>query len=522
MADIAIIGTGYVGLTTGACFAHLGHTVVCADVVPEKVERLSRGEIPILEAGLEELVREGLNSGRLRFVVGAAEAAATTSEFAYLCVPTPQGADGSADLSYIEAAAHEIAPVLAARVDRRQQVDGAGRVDPPGRAGARSQRRLRGLEPRVPPRGLGGQRLPASRPRRDRQRRPGRRHPRGLALRRGPGAAHGHRPRLGRDHQVRQQRLPGHQALVRQRGRRALRGRRRRRQRRRARHGLRQAHRPRVPAARAGLGRQLLPEGRAGAPLHRPTRRATTSTCSAGVVAVNDAAVRPHRRRRSSAMAGGSIEGRTIGVWGLTFKANTDDLRQSPALHIVERLLAAGARVRGYDPSVKGPLAELPEPRGGHRSVRAPARAPTCWPCSPSGTSSSGSTSTRSPGVMAAPRIVDARNLLDRRRRQPPRVRVPGDRSALMARVVVTGGAGFLGSHLCDAFLERGDEVVALDNLSTGSVIEHRAPLRSAGLHLRRAGRQPVRLGARAGRRRAALRQPGLAGRLPRASRSRR
>ncbi len=112
MAEIAIIGTGYVGLTTGACFAHLGHTVVCADVVPDKVERLSRGEIPILEAGLAELVREGLDSGRLRFVLGAANAAGE-AEFAYLCVPTPQGADGSADLSYIESAAAEIAPVLA-------------------------------------------------------------------------------------------------------------------------------------------------------------------------------------------------------------------------------------------------------------------------------------------------------------------------------------------------------------------------------------------------------------------------
>ncbi len=112
MGDIAIIGTGYVGLTTGACFAHLGHNVICADVVPDKVERLQRGEIPILEAGLEDLVREGLQSGRLRFVLGAANAVAS-AEFAYLCVPTPQGEDGSADLSYIEAAASEISPLLA-------------------------------------------------------------------------------------------------------------------------------------------------------------------------------------------------------------------------------------------------------------------------------------------------------------------------------------------------------------------------------------------------------------------------
>ena len=111
MSRIAVIGTGYVGLTTGACFAHMGHHVICADVVPEKVERLSRGDVPILEAGLPELVREGIDGGRLSFVLGAAEAAATC-EFAYLCVPTPQSDDGSADLSHLQAAAAEIGPVL--------------------------------------------------------------------------------------------------------------------------------------------------------------------------------------------------------------------------------------------------------------------------------------------------------------------------------------------------------------------------------------------------------------------------
>lgn len=113
MSKIAVIGTGYVGLTTGACFSALGHDVVCADIDEDKVRRLQAGEIPILEAGLEEIVREGIDSGRLRFVVGAA-IAAEDCEFAYLCVPTPQGADGSADLSYIERAAHEIAPALPA------------------------------------------------------------------------------------------------------------------------------------------------------------------------------------------------------------------------------------------------------------------------------------------------------------------------------------------------------------------------------------------------------------------------
>jgi UDPglucose 6-dehydrogenase len=111
MSRIAVVGTGYVGLTTGACFAELGHDVLCADIVQEKVDRLKQGEIPIHEDGLEEIVRENMKAGRLDFVLGA-ENAVKGREFIYLCVPTPQGADGRADLSYVEAAAREIAPHL--------------------------------------------------------------------------------------------------------------------------------------------------------------------------------------------------------------------------------------------------------------------------------------------------------------------------------------------------------------------------------------------------------------------------
>ena len=108
---IAVVGTGYVGLTTGACFSKLGHDVICADIVPEKVDSLKRGEIPIHEAGLEEIVREGIDAGKLTFVLGA-ENAVANAEFVYLCVPTPQGADGSADLTYLQAAASEISAKL--------------------------------------------------------------------------------------------------------------------------------------------------------------------------------------------------------------------------------------------------------------------------------------------------------------------------------------------------------------------------------------------------------------------------
>src|SRR5258708_7456667 len=111
MSKVAIIGTGYVGLTTGAYLAHIGHHVTCADVDEAKVERLNRAEVPILEAGLDELVRSGLESNRLRFVLGSA-AAAPGAEFVFLCLPTPQGEDGSADLSFIEQAAADLGPLL--------------------------------------------------------------------------------------------------------------------------------------------------------------------------------------------------------------------------------------------------------------------------------------------------------------------------------------------------------------------------------------------------------------------------
>ncbi|HEX4983420.1 MAG TPA: UDP-glucose/GDP-mannose dehydrogenase family protein [Ilumatobacteraceae bacterium] len=109
--SIAIVGTGYVGLTTGACLAQLGHHVTCADIDADKIELLNRGEIPIVEEGLAKVVAAARAAGRLEFVLGAATAAAV-ADVVFLCVPTPQGEDGSADLSYIQAAATEIGPSL--------------------------------------------------------------------------------------------------------------------------------------------------------------------------------------------------------------------------------------------------------------------------------------------------------------------------------------------------------------------------------------------------------------------------
>ena len=117
---IAVIGAGYVGLTTGACLASLGHRVVCADVDAEKIARLRRGEVDILEPGLPELVAEGAASGRLSFVVGATAAVTRTgatraeeaAEIVFLCVPTPMGEGGAADLRAVRAVVDEVGALL--------------------------------------------------------------------------------------------------------------------------------------------------------------------------------------------------------------------------------------------------------------------------------------------------------------------------------------------------------------------------------------------------------------------------
>ncbi len=109
---IAMIGTGYVGLVSGACFAEFGPSVVCVDLDEKKVERLRRGEIPIYEPGLEDLVAKGIKSGRLAFTTDLAEAVAE-ADAVFIAVGTPsRRGDGHADLRFVEAAAAEIARAL--------------------------------------------------------------------------------------------------------------------------------------------------------------------------------------------------------------------------------------------------------------------------------------------------------------------------------------------------------------------------------------------------------------------------
>lgn len=108
---LTIIGSGYVGLTSGACFAEVGHHVVCVDNDPQKVETLLAGQIPIYEPGLEEMVKKNVAARRLRFTTSTEEGV-NHGEVLFIAVPTPPQPDGSVDLSFIEKVAREISQYL--------------------------------------------------------------------------------------------------------------------------------------------------------------------------------------------------------------------------------------------------------------------------------------------------------------------------------------------------------------------------------------------------------------------------
>ena len=112
MSVISVIGTGYVGLVTGTCLADMGNQVTCLDIVEEKIARLKQGILPIYEPGLEELVERNVHAGRLRFTTSYTEAL-DNSEFIFIAVNTPTGANqGGADMRYVESAARSIAQEL--------------------------------------------------------------------------------------------------------------------------------------------------------------------------------------------------------------------------------------------------------------------------------------------------------------------------------------------------------------------------------------------------------------------------
>jgi UDPglucose 6-dehydrogenase len=407
MAQIAVIGAGYVGLTTAACFSQLGHDVVCADIVEARVEALSRGEVPIVEAGLDALVKEGLEEGRLRFVVGA-ENAVADAEFAYLCVPTPQGDDGSADLSYIEAAARQVGPVLpseAVVVNKSTVPVGSTRV----------VERVLGRDDVVV----------VSNPE---------------FLREGSAVhdfLHPDRIVIGSDDQSAAVRVaslyigvtapiivtdPASAETIKYASNAFL----------ASKISFVNAIAAVCEAVGADvkdvvlgmgydkrIGHEFLKPGPGwgGSCFPKDSRALVHIAESAGysfdllsgVIAVNNDQF--HRVvAKVRTMVGGSLDGVRVAVWGLTFKARTDDTRESPALRIVGLLGDEGAEVRAYDPAIKGPIQGI-EPAADPYSVCDGADVLvvlTEWD------EFRWLDFDKVAGLMSAARVVDARNLLDK------------------------------------------------------------------------------------------------------------
>jgi len=350
---IAVIGAGYVGLTSAACLAHLGHDVVCADIDAERVARLAEGEVPILEEGLPSLVAEGLAARRLTFTVGAANAA-RDAEVVLLCVPTPQGDDGAADLSYVEDVSREIAPALrpgSVVVNKSTMPVGSTRIVQRilGESGAGLDKVTVASNPEFlregaavrdflhPDRIVIGCDDPAAAVRVSEMYR----SISAPVLVTDPASAemikYASNAFLatkisfinaianlceGVDADVREVSLGmGYDRRI----------------------GFEFLH----PGP--GYGGSCFPKDTA-ALVHMARHAGYDFDLLDGVRRVN---VEQHERMvsKTRAAVSGPFDAATVAVWGLTFKADTDDLRDSPALYIARRLLEEGASVQAYDPA---------------------------------------------------------------------------------------------------------------------------------------------------------------------------
>jgi len=430
---IAVIGVGYVGLPTAATLAHLGHRVTCGDADPAKVAMLQQGQVPIVEEHLEDLVREGQAAGNLSFVVGA-KAAIKGAEFVFLCVPTPQGDDGSADLSYVEAVAAEISPHLAAgTVIVNKSTVPVGSTLVVERVLGRSDVQVVSnpeflREGTAVPDSLHPERIVVGA---DDQ---------GAAARVGELFAGTQAPLLITDAATAETikyasnaflatKLSFVNAVA----------------------GLCEAVGADVRDVILGLGydrrigfEYLKPgPGWGGSCLPKDTRALVHIAEQAGydfsflkgAIATNEEQFERIVTKVRTAVAptlaagtgdgGGEFAGAVIAVWGLTFKAGTDDLRNSPAVEIALRVAEGGAEVRAYDPTVRVPEGALSVPVPGFDVVEGEG---TLLAYPDAYTACQGASAvvvltewdefrwldfTKVHDALAAPVFVDARNLLD-------------------------------------------------------------------------------------------------------------
>ena len=354
---ITVIGSGYVGLTTGACLSSLGHDVICVDIDADKIAKLRDGIIPIVELGLSELVKDGITSGRLSFAVGSAEAV-KNCEIAFLCVPTPQGEDGSADLSYIQMAAQDISPALpfeAIVVNKSTVPVGSTKV---------VERALGRPDVKV-----------VSNPE---------------FLREGSAVQDFLKPDrvvIGSDDQAAAMKVaslydglstrviitdPASAETIKYAANAFL--------------ATKLSFINAIAAICEGVGADINDvvvgmgsDKRIGESFLRPgpgwggscfpkDSRALIKIAQdadysfdllKGVITVNDEQFNRVVDKIVRA-AGGDIRKKTIAIWGLTFKAGTDDLRDSPSIQIIQRLIDKGAKIQGFDPTVKNLRTGMP------------------------------------------------------------------------------------------------------------------------------------------------------------------
>jgi UDPglucose 6-dehydrogenase len=403
---VAVIGAGYVGLTTGAFLAGLGHEVCCGDSVSEKVAMLSRGEIPIVEPRLDQLVRDGLASGRLTFVLGAS-AALAGREFIFLCLPTPERPDGSADISFITDVAMEIGPLISSgsiMINKSTVPVGSahlvaqalGRADVPVVSNPEFLREGSAVHDcQDPDRLVFGSDDEAAAMRVAR-------------LFEGVNtpimitSPHSAEAIKYASNAFLATRVSFVNAIA----------------------NLCEAVGADIDDVTQGMaydqriGPNVLQPGPGwgGSCLPKDTHALIRMGEDAGydfkllrsVVAVNEEQ-QDRVVTKIEVMAGGCLDGVTVAVWGLTFKAGTDDRRHSPAVAIVNRLGRAGARVRAYDPTVRQPLPGMEvclEPYEACQEASVLAVL-TEWD------ELRWLDFDKISSLMASPSIVDARNLLD-------------------------------------------------------------------------------------------------------------
>ena len=349
MFKVAVIGTGYVGLTTAIGLASLGHDVVGYDIDPSKVDQLKAGILPIYEPGLDQMLTDVLASGKLRATSNLSEAL-INAEFVFTCVPTPQDEDGSADLSYVISASKEMGDLLEPGaivvtkstvpvVSASQVEDAIGRADihvasnpeflregaavidfkNPDRivVGARSAdvaQRVMDLYAVIDcPKVL------TSQP-----------------------AAELIKYASNSFLAIKLSYVNDIAALCEAAGADPL----------EVMHGM---------GLDSRIGNRFLAPGPGwgGSCFPKDTRALASISAGFGIpIPLIDAAIasneKAHKRVVDRVMQelGGSLVGKTVAVLGLTFKANTDDTRQSPAIAVIERLVGRGAKVVAFDPIV--------------------------------------------------------------------------------------------------------------------------------------------------------------------------